>query len=795
MELNDSNAAQKVIGTLLINNELIEDDQFPLDVDYFYTRLDTICFSSIYNIYQNGIRDIDVSHVTQYLEKYQDQFDYFNLQNGEEYLRHCKKIAEEINYQYYYERIKKFAILRSFEINGFDISPIYNIHELNQQRLEAMTERFDNAKPEEIITYFEKITNNIDIKFQTSNGLKGGHASEGLDNYYDSLKDSPELGLGLNGNLLNTITRGARLRKLYIRSSGTGVGKAIPNDTIIPTFDKGFKRVDEINIGDLLIDRYGNPTKVLKIYPQPKKKQVYRITFADGRVAKCCKDHLWTYQYYNGEEYKEQTSSVKEMLEYSKKYKKKYQNNKGSYIFRIVVNDSINYTTKILPVDPYMLGLCLGNKNFKFNENINLFNKKFLNRYSELINANIEDRYIPFEYQLADKEQRMKLFTGLLSTDGVIISKDSIKINIISKQLAEDIVLLSRSLGFLTNIDINYSQKNNDDTYYLISIKNKEYTNFIEYNPIINIEALEDFVDMTCFTVDNDEGLFLMNDYIVTHNTRTLVGSASQLGVGTYYDIFKKTWIKANEPQSCLYITSEQELEEIQTIILAFVSGVDEEKILNRTESDEESERIKKALELIKKSKLYVEPIGDYGIRQLINLIKKHKYSNNIRYVFHDYIHSSLTLLNEISSSAKIANIRDDQILLMLTNALKNACNQLNLFMFSATQLNRSYKTEDKPDATVIRGALSISDKADYCSIMMNIEKDELDLLKTLFDFNQMPIKPNVITHIFKNRRNKYVDMKLYSYLDKATGQMLDLFALNYNNEVVEIKSIQIVQK
>lgn len=727
MELNDSNATQKVIGTLLINNELIEDDQFPLDIDYFYTRLDTICFSSIYNIYQNGIRDIDVSHVTQYLEKYQDQFDYFNLQNGEGYLRHCKKIAEEINYQYYYERIKKFAILRSFEINGFDISPIYNIHELNQQRLEAMIERFDNAKPEEIITYFEKITNNIDIKFQTSNGLKGGHASEGLDNYYDSLKDSPELGLGLNGNLLNTITRGARLRKLYIRSSGTGVGKAIPNDTIIPTFDKGFKRVDEINIGDLLIDRCGNPTKVLKIYPQPEKKQVYRITFADGRIANCCEDHLWTYQYYTNEGYKEQTKSVKEILMHFKKNKKKYQNNKGFYIFRIVVNNPVNYTTKVLPVDPHVFGLFLGNKNFKFNENTNLFNKEFLNNHSKLINSRNESRYIPFEYQLADKNQRIDLLCGLLDTDGTINSKGDIKIDITSEQLAKDIALLCRSLGFLTNINVNCSEKTNN-IYYTVKIKKnikcqlfkltkisdiikKYYDNMSkkeikEYNPIINIEALDNFVDMTCFTVDNNEGLFLMNDYIVTHNTRTLVGSASQLGVGTYYDIFKKTWIKANEPQSCLYITSEQELEEIQTIILAFVSGVDEEKILNRTESDEESERIKKALELIKKSKLYVEPIGDYGIRQLINLIKKHKYSNNIKYVFHDYIHSSLTLLNEISSSAKIANIRDDQILLMLTNALKNACNQLNLFMFSATQLNRSYKTEDKPDATVIRGIL-----------------------------------------------------------------------------------------
>ena len=72
--------------------------------------------------------------------------------------------------------------------------------------------------------------------------------------------------------------------------AGAGCGKCIPNSTNIPT-PQGWKRVDEIKIGDYLFDRQGNPTKVLGVFPQGKK-EVYEVTFGDGRRAKCSIDHI-----------------------------------------------------------------------------------------------------------------------------------------------------------------------------------------------------------------------------------------------------------------------------------------------------------------------------------------------------------------------------------------------------------------------------------------------------------------------------------------------------------------------
>ena len=54
-------------------------------------------------------------------------------------------------------------------------------------------------------------------------------------------------------------------------------GKALPNSTSIPT-PYGFKEVKDIKIGDFLIDRRGNPTKVLGVFPQGEK-EIYKVYF------------------------------------------------------------------------------------------------------------------------------------------------------------------------------------------------------------------------------------------------------------------------------------------------------------------------------------------------------------------------------------------------------------------------------------------------------------------------------------------------------------------------------------
>ena len=70
-------------------------------------------------------------------------------------------------------------------------------------------------------------------------------------------------------------------------------GKAVPVQTELPTPD-GPRQAGSISVGDLLFDREGHPTKVIGVYPQNEKKEVYELTFGDGRKAKCCLDHLWS---------------------------------------------------------------------------------------------------------------------------------------------------------------------------------------------------------------------------------------------------------------------------------------------------------------------------------------------------------------------------------------------------------------------------------------------------------------------------------------------------------------------
>ena len=81
-----------------------------------------------------------------------------------------------------------------------------------------------------------------------------------------------------------------------LKSASSGVGKALPNSTIIPT-TSGWKSVGEVSKGDYLFDRLGNPTKVLEIFPQGQK-EVFEVTFSDGRIALCNDEHLWSYYNY-----------------------------------------------------------------------------------------------------------------------------------------------------------------------------------------------------------------------------------------------------------------------------------------------------------------------------------------------------------------------------------------------------------------------------------------------------------------------------------------------------------------
>ena len=113
---------------------------------------------------------------------------------------------------------------------------------------------------------------------------------------------------------------------------------------------------------EYLIDKNGLPTKVLGVFPQGEQ-EVYNIYFKDGRVAKSSKDHLWSYYYQSHGQRKIKTKTLEEIILESEK--RGFQNKNGSYYYKVLNNKPIDFKEKQLFIDPYILGLFLGDGSFR----------------------------------------------------------------------------------------------------------------------------------------------------------------------------------------------------------------------------------------------------------------------------------------------------------------------------------------------------------------------------------------------------------------------------------------------
>ena len=73
-------------------------------------------------------------------------------------------------------------------------------------------------------------------------------------------------------------------------------------------------------------------------------------------------------------------------------------------------------------------------------------------------------------------------------------------------------------------------------------------------------------------------------------------------------------------------------------------------------------------------------------------------------------MHTSIKILEEITRRSGGVKLREDNILFMMSIKLKDLCNQLGIFIMSATQLNGNYVDAETPDQNLLRGAKSIAD-------------------------------------------------------------------------------------
>lgn len=273
--------------------------------------------------------------------------------------------------------------------------------------------------------------------------------------------------------------------------------------------------------------------------------------------------------------------------------------------------------------------------------------------------------------------------------------------------------------------------------------------------------------------------------------SRTMIADACYIACNRIYDdVFG--WIKNGTCEPTLYITTEQEKGEVQTMMLAFLSNVNEEHILNGKYEGDERERVFEAAKILHNSPLYIEILPDFSLQDVENKIKKNIRDHDVKYVFHDYIHTSLKILEEISRRSGGVKLREDSILFMLSIRLKDICNKYGIFIMSATQLNADYQTSETPDQNLLRGAKSIADKIDVGMVLLPTSQDDVENLGQILTNNAFD-KPSLKLSIYKNRRGRYKGIYLWCKADLGTCRVKPMFATTYNYEIIQIDNLKIL--
>ena len=186
---------------------------------------------------------------------------------------------------------------------------------------------------------------------------------------------------------------------------------------------------------------------------------------------------------------------------------------------------------------------------YKNNKHQRVQTEEIFGEYAENVCRYSYEKSIPEAYKLASVEDRYKLIQGLMDTDGSITRSGGryhVSFTTTSEKLKDDFIEVMGSLGYVCSCRIDsrdgkyttgkaYDIKiniPNSEKYKLFSLSRKKNIakecidkpqhRKYDRTTITNIRDLGYEEEMTCFYVDNEKHLFLMNDYIVTHNTSCL---------------------------------------------------------------------------------------------------------------------------------------------------------------------------------------------------------------------------------------------------------------------------------
>lgn len=391
------------------------------------------------------------------------------------------------------------------------------------------------------------------------------------------------LGVKLTGYQCEVLDALPEKKRVALRGPH-GLGKAGYIGTMLPT-PCGWSTIEDIQVGQEVFDQDGKPCLVVGKSPV-FTDSAYEVEFANGAVEVVHGEHEW-----NVVDINTRPKGVKDWRDHwavtrthtTAWLAERLRTPSGQLRWRVPAARALELPTAALPIDPYTLGVWLGdgvtsNGLFTLNradsehivkripgghfvtsgerENSRAYRVPgFMTALRSL--GVLGDKRIPMTYLRASVEQRRELVRGLFDSDGYRQAGGSDEITLTCKPLADGVAELLRSLGLVVRVREGRAKLNGQDygpkwriaarfdfnPYYLQRYgwepRGQQGSRHTQHT-IVGIRRVAD-APTQCIEVDSPSHLYLTGqDMIPTHNS--FMGSILVLWFATTRDLAGEDW-------------------------------------------------------------------------------------------------------------------------------------------------------------------------------------------------------------------------------------------------------------
>jgi hypothetical protein len=325
----------------------------------------------------------------------------------------------------------------------------------------------------------------------------------------------------------------------------------------------------QLRVGDQVIGSDGRPCLVLGVYPQGVK-EVFRVTFRDGSTTECCDDHLW-FTTTEGERARGLGGAVRALRDIRKSLRCGTRFNHAVPRVR-----AVEFETKSLPIDPWLLGMYLGDGHSGTSavitnpeadiqdrirailavagDQVRLYDRMHMRLVSSdrtgtefmaalvrlgLADSVAESKFVPPEYLLGSVEQRLELLRGLIDSDGYVACPGLVEYCTVSPRLSQDFCFLVRSLGGSARVAARRGAYTKNGLRHDCQLVYRIYASFPPgITPVSSVKHLAKWgeaewrmhhtirevepagrKECQCIRVDALDSLYVTDDFILTHNS------------------------------------------------------------------------------------------------------------------------------------------------------------------------------------------------------------------------------------------------------------------------------------